>query len=683
MGLLKCYTCNTVIKIIIIQLICNKSAESYYNFTIIYSVLLNNTGPTSSALANTIWKRYNTLNNKECKNDIERYIDGVHNQELWALKMLDSSTHLQSGFLEGNIINFGNYEECLNINYESNNNSSRNIKGSLCRVTFEPPYDPEETYKYYHRTSIVMGICLPTSCTRNDVHKMLAKELNFESSYKLIYCTDLDQSKTKLNAIQSFIILIFIILTLFLITGTVYDIITNEFNKKKGTIFKILLSFSARNNLKNLFKKDKNVKSIKSVHGLRFISACVVLTIHRILRDSQSFTNLFTMDDEVRKWYHLIVTNGYIFVDAFFLMSGLLVSYSFINRYKSIGIKLFDYLKLLLHRYIRLTPPVVIIMMLTLSSNILCRGYNCDRMEGEKANCEEFWYINVIYISNFYDPFDQCIPHGWYLSADMQMFLFSPLLLYIATTKPKHVLYGILFSLMIVNIMTTFTISFNNKIIASNIGPFELLREKTNKTYTPFYTRAGPWLIGFLLGLILQQHSKQPIIMKKEAVIRGWTIATICCLVSLFGMYPFIQHDHNYNPVLEPLYESLHRILWAIGIAWIIFACHIGHGGVVNTVLSCETFHPLSKLSYSFYLIHPFIQQLQIGYTYTSRKFTDISQIPILLGDIFYSTICSILLYLAVEAPTQNLQNIFDKKKGPERELNRFNSSKTEVIVVD
>ncbi|XP_075234537.1 nose resistant to fluoxetine protein 6-like [Lycorma delicatula] len=661
---MKFYKSN-VITLILIQLICNKSVLSYYNFTEIYKKLFNIKGPTTSTIVNAVWNGYSVLINEACKNDIELYIEGVHKQEEWALRMLDSSSHLQSGFLEGNIQNIGDFDQCLKINTNYNN---RNIKGRLCRVTFEPPNDLEETYKYYHTRQMILGVCLPTNCEEIDVLMITDQELIFDSytRNKHVYCIDSEHTKLKLNLTHKLIILFFIILMTFLIIGTVYDISTNELNKKKGTIFQILLSFSARNNLKCLLEKDNNPKSIKSLHGLRFISALIVLAVHRVQRDSQPLTNLFILDEEIRKWKNLILINGYIFVDVFFFIGGLLVSYSLINKYKkSNRIKLNDCLQLYLRRYIRITPPVVLMIMLTLLTNIFCLGYFCDKLEGRRHNCERYWYATLLYVHNFIDPHSMCVPQAWYLSADMQMFMFSPILLYIAAKRPKGI-FHVLFSLIVMNTLTTFILSHKYKIAASNAGPFGVMTEKSIITYTPFYTRAGPWIIGFGLGLILQQHNKQQIKMKKVLVVNGWITAIICCSVSFFGMYPFVQYDHEYNSIIEPLYESLHRNLWAIGIGWIVFACQTGHGGMLNSFLSYETFHYLGKLSYCLYLTHPFIQQLQFGYVDTPRKFTNVSQISLTLGDLFYSIIFSLLAHIAVEAPAINIQKIIENKKGPE-----------------
>lgn len=53
------------------------------------------------------------------------------------------------------------------------------------------------------------------------------------------------------------------------------------------------------------------------------------------------------------------------------------------------------------------------------------------------------------------------------------------------------------------------------------------------------------------------------------------------------------------------IFFSLTKLAWAIAIAWIIFACHYGYGGVVNSILSGSAFLPITRLCFSAYLVHP------------------------------------------------------------------------------
>lgn len=53
------------------------------------------------------------------------------------------------------------------------------------------------------------------------------------------------------------------------------------------------------------------------------------------------------------------------------------------------------------------------------------------------------------------------------------------------------------------------------------------------------------------------------------------------------------------------LFFSLTKLAWAVAVAWVIFACHHGYGGIVNSILSRKAYLPITRLSFCAYLVHP------------------------------------------------------------------------------
>ena len=44
--------------------------------------------------------------------------------------------------------------------------------------------------------------------------------------------------------------------------------------------------------------------------------------------------------------------------------------------------------------------------------------------------CQQYWWANILYINNFHGHGD-CLGQTWYMTVDMQFFVFSPLIIYI------------------------------------------------------------------------------------------------------------------------------------------------------------------------------------------------------------------------------------------------------------
>lgn len=53
------------------------------------------------------------------------------------------------------------------------------------------------------------------------------------------------------------------------------------------------------------------------------------------------------------------------------------------------------------------------------------------------------------------------------------------------------------------------------------------------------------------------------------------------------------------------LWASFGRLAWSLVVSWVIYACINGYeGGIINGFLSWSLFAPLSRLTYTIYLIH-------------------------------------------------------------------------------
>lgn len=55
--------------------------------------------------------------------------------ELWALKVVDAWSKLNSGLFSGNLANFGHFEQCIKMNHDLGDNGI--FQGQHCMTTFE------------------------------------------------------------------------------------------------------------------------------------------------------------------------------------------------------------------------------------------------------------------------------------------------------------------------------------------------------------------------------------------------------------------------------------------------------------------------------------------------------------------------------------------------------------------
>lgn len=76
---------------------------------------------------------------------------------------------------------------------------------------------------------------------------------------------------------------------------------------------------------------------------------------------------------------------------------------------------------------------------------------------------------------------------------------------------------------------------------------------------------------------------------------------TLCGLI-LFGLYNYFNKKPM-STLSHIMYQSTSRTVWSLGLAGIIYSCLIS-GGIINDILSWKIWIPLSRLSFSAYLVH-------------------------------------------------------------------------------
>ncbi|XP_039294742.1 nose resistant to fluoxetine protein 6-like [Nilaparvata lugens] len=681
----------------------------YRNF---FRKISNSNGVSNSFLMNSVWNALSTIEDVDmenvCLKDLKLFEESYIRGTIWALRMLDATSNFHSGFLQGNIINLGDFKQCLaiversphvkkqfndsegeyhksakdyhrngekhhnirkqyHVMKEQHNNMGEqyhNIRGQYCMVTFFTPQSKFAPFVTQHY-NIQSALCVPSSCTVHNITAILKNgllELGRQMYFSVDDCETSKSLEPKIGAVEITILVFLVLLGSTLFIATVTDILmcyghsklqfyvenSNKYTQLQG-IQQIFLMFSLRLNVRSIFKVDTKKNSIGCLHGLRFISACMILSIHRLITDPQPFTNLFMLDNEVRKWDKLFQMNAYLFVDVFFLISGLLVSYN------SARIQKMNVLQSFIHRYLRLTPPLLACIFLTILLDMVCDGPYCNSINRlSKEQCLNNSVYNLLYISNLVNSSESCLPHTWYLAADMQLYCISFLLLIIARKQPQHI-FKLLAAYWLLSVIITFVVSYVNQIHAGFIGTTHSYEIDSLLLYEQFYMRAGPWVIGFALGLLLKDSKKLQ--LKKAEMKMGWTLTLICLSISYFGVYPFVQYGFEHGAIVDSLYNTFSHSIFALAVGWIIYACQKGHGGFVNSFLSSILFQRLSKMTYCFYLVHPLVQALQYSQIVSPRTYSDLSQISLLLGDVLYSLMFAAILYVAVEAPVANIEN--------------------------
>ena len=247
-----------------------------------------------------------------------------------------------------------------------------------------------------------------------------------------------------------------------------------------------------------------------------------------------------------------VITNGFLAVDTFFFLSGFLVAYVMAKHYaplRSSQVSFVKYvtntLKSYLHRFIRLTPALGIVVFIT--ATILIKAsvgpYSNVLLSQQKTACVKNWWATIFYLNNAVslDDGGMCLGHTWYLSCDFQMFLVAPFILIPVFRKPK-IGYCIMIFATWASIITPAVHTYVAHYPPTDIFNRFMYSRASNVTdyfnnfYIKPYDRFSPYIVGMWFGILLYNLKFKPVLLSSWQVAIGWYISLGTGIAVVYGM---------------------------------------------------------------------------------------------------------------------------------------------------
>merc|ERR1712142_27548 len=210
--------------------------------------------------------------------------------------------------------------------------------------------------------------------------------------------------------------------------------------------------------------------------------------------------------------------------------------------------------------------------------------------------------------------------------------------------------------------------------------------------YCGTWSRMSPYLIGMWTGYIIYKTTNKKVTMTKWQVALGWVTAWVVGLLCVYGAYPYNNFTtKNYGPERYPeqsisdVFNGFFRGAWGLALMWVVLACHYGYGGPINSFLGHPSWQPLSRLTYSMFLVHMIIQYLVSGSVYSLLHFDHLTVIIQTCGTLFLAGIGACILSLLIEGPVMGLEKLLftrTEKKENVIPVNDGDEKKTNDIVI-
>ncbi|XP_066252059.1 nose resistant to fluoxetine protein 6-like [Euwallacea similis] len=595
----------------------------------------------------------------KCQMEYNKHRNSAAQGKLNSLKLFDATAKPPSGILSGNINQFGDFDECLEVPNAQYclalldfDLLKQQPHGKLVHAhfaiteTFEDP-----SHRVPGSSFVRWGFCIPKECSADDLINALRVKINVKAKVAGNTC----QRSTGVHLITS---ADYMVRGYFLGIALIVVISSAIYHKAGNNKNDLLSVFAIQKNFKSLITvASKNGRNFSSIHGVRFFSALALLMAHKTMASLYNpYINKTRMTEiQAMKW-SVIGRNSVLYTDCFLLISGLLNANALLRdseKYKRMKFR-----EKLLGRLVRILPGMVTtILFCTYILPLMGSGPLWPIVVNHHSNlCRKNMWRNFLFIHNYFGFKDMCLTHTHQLGIDMQLFLATPVLLYILS-KNRGIGVVMVVAVSAVSTLLRFynTLAYKLNYVVHYGVPISRLFDTADFSYILPTNRASIYLIGVTLADLLKNYKKMSLSNKQLYYI--WSFTYTIGLITWFAPVSMSTRDYQYHPMEAAIYSAIYPFTWGIAIGWIIYASEMGiGGGWLAPLLTWKYFQIFTKIAYGVYLVQFPVFFYNVGIRRHTEEYKSYMMFPSL--ETMWIIIFATCLALFVEMPCSNLYKI-------------------------
>ena len=325
-------------------------------------------------------------------------------------------------------------------------------------------------------------------------------------------------------------------------------------------------------------------------------------------------------------------------------------------------------------RWLRLVPALMFVILLAwlviptwLDTTLPAQ--NIDHYKSSAGYCGTDWQRTIFFLTTLDDELmakSRCMGHTWYLSSEFCIVWFTP---FFFLAYLYHSICGVLSTVvgLLVGLISTAYVVHKYNIGAIVVDTIVVDPNYMGEYYLRPYTRCGVYCVGFGLGLFcrwLEKRSKE--LGMPAYKINPWS-STILQIIGCAVLFTLASLQHNGLPhgflddvqshTADSVWDVVCRPCWGIGLSILCFSLlYYGpRGGFIPNFLSQNCWGPISKLSYSAYLIHYPFYDLRCVILVNNQHYTSLAVLETWLCHTGLALFAAIGIWILVEAPFATL----------------------------
>ncbi|KAM7304818.1 nose resistant to fluoxetine protein 6 [Ixodes scapularis] len=629
-----------------------------------------------------------------CSASLLKFFLHLRLKEPWALRMLTANGLLPTNLFEGSFINLGGYEQCLKTRL-LDSEGKVTLKGQYCSLFVKPPKAlMESTVKKFQKVGLLrgredpltfntdtrvqsvdfrLGICMPSPCSSEELNFLVRSVFNKFGINSTIKGCRTDDPKP-VTRLQAACICFFCALTLLVGLGTLTEWhfkrqATVNAKRSPGSACRVLIWFSVVTNTRRLFDtsqfKGTSREPLLFLSGIKLILCFWVVFFHSYTIIQPEFYHsgfkIFDLGDRI---YFQLIVNAFLSISSLFFIRGFTFSF-FMNEtstYRGSSGYIRTYIFATIKRYLRLTMPVVVVMLLAFLLPIMADGPADQELFTQQINgCAKNWWTVLVHTNNFNPLNESCLTSLWYVSTEMQVFVITLPLTMLLSRFPRTAATILVLTALGFSIYTTLRTYFWNLFFSMTTGSNngKRLFQTLELIYFRPFTHVATYVCGILSGYAAVHYKKRNIPYMIQSTL--WLLSATAAGFVMFVTVPW-NRGNLPDDITNALYGGFHRLVWSLALCWPIYACATGHGGIIAWMSSWKGFIPLARLTYGVYLLHGLFLLLRMGLVKSRFNLDEFFQLTNTLGIIALSYYFAYLLYLVCEAPIENFSAaVFDR----------------------